>query len=469
MPTLSSRSRPSATPARQRQTDQIAELPQYQPPIAPLNERAQQALQALLRTHPPRRVTEHLEKASKHVTESAGTANEEVTNRRLEYESKKAKQEAKGLEPDHDMLAELEELAGRIDGLTRRLDKSMREIVDNQAFAQDLPEIMKTITAKANDLSTQNTAATFTQTQRATRRQRVLDDDEADSDGDQEMEDVKSGSHLAANDAASSLFQSSLALQSRDWNSKSLTARYSTANDYVGFYRTVHETKFADGNAPPLPRANTWFADEEETTGSVVEQDDEDIAIESERISVRCPITLLPFQDPVTSTCCPHSFERSAIMPMMKLPRNQSQSQPRVKETPCPICGKRLTVADLRSDPALLAKTKRVLAAEARAQQEGSDDDEDDDAPRGTQRRAELLGSSPFTASKNIAKSVKQERRSALSRGNSIVPSASRLEEVDVIPSTQMTSGGAVMVDLGDDEEEDHDDDDDDDDDDMEA
>lgn len=48
-----------------------------------------------------------------------------------------------------------------------------------------------------------------------------------------------------------------------------------------------------------------------------IDDDDEDLAVASERISIKCPITLLPMKDPVTSQKCPHSFEKEAILSMI--------------------------------------------------------------------------------------------------------------------------------------------------------
>lgn len=46
-------------------------------------------------------------------------------------------------------------------------------------------------------------------------------------------------------------------------------------------------------------------------------ESDSDIEIESARQSYNCPITLRPFSSPVTSSLCPHSFEETAIVPMI--------------------------------------------------------------------------------------------------------------------------------------------------------
>jgi SUMO ligase MMS21 Smc5/6 complex component len=69
--------------------------------------------------------------------------------------------------------------------------------------------------------------------------------------------------------------------------------------------------------------------------------DDDDIEIEGEHISLKCPLTLLPFKDPVTSKKCPHSFERNAILPMIQSSEarvggvRRGEGERAVK---CPIC-----------------------------------------------------------------------------------------------------------------------------------
>lgn len=94
-----------------------------------------------------------------------------------------------------------------------------------------------------------------------------------------------------------------------------------------------------------MPHASTWFPQEDNTNGPSNGEDDT-LQVASERISIKCPITLLPMQDPVTSTKCPHSFEREAILSMMNASdvrvdsegaaaRRGTQS---VKGMKCPVC-----------------------------------------------------------------------------------------------------------------------------------
>ncbi|KKY20473.1 putative chromosomal organization and dna repair protein [Phaeomoniella chlamydospora] len=460
MPSLSSRSRPSATPLRERRPDQNPEAFEYESPVAPLNEEAQQALDALLQAHSTRRLMDHVENLTKIVTDVAGQVNDAGSDAKENYAKKRARIEANGEEPNEDDLRQLETLTGRIDGLTQRLDKTMREIVDSNIFVSALPGIVDEVKNGAAGTSTQLTTTTFAQSQRRTRA-RVIEDeeDEIDSElgevGHADIDGMGTQPTAPSPDSApSAVFKKAVTAQNDVWNSKTLTSRYSTADQYVGFYKTVHDAKNPGDNAPPLPHASTWFLAEEDPESSVLEDpqgEDEDLEVMAERISGRCPITTEYFRNPVTSTKCGHSFEHYAILQMMKPPapsRSQrSQTQSLVKTTPCPVCDVPLTANDLRADPALLRKAKRLEAAEIKAREENSDD-EDDDAPRGTQQRAHRIGSSPAGTARSRVQQVKQERISKTPRASSTISDA-----VHTIPDTQVTRGSDMTEDTSNEED----------------
>lgn len=178
---------------------------------------------------------------------------------------------------------------------------------------------------------------------------------------------------------------------------------YSENNDYKGFYRIIHDSKHPDDAIPPLPHPSTWFAHLEDTNafarsptaapsrntrqqrtraGSSTSADSDDLAIERERISLKCPLTLLPFRDPVTSTKCPHSFEREAITSMisqspMTAPSQSSTSARggrRIRAVKCPVCSEVLTNNDLRDDPVLVRRVRRAETALRREREEEEDE-----------------------------------------------------------------------------------------------
>ena len=110
-----------------------------------------------------------------------------------------------------------------------------------------------------------------------------------------------------------------------------LTIYYSYAanNDYVGFRKIIHDARHPGEDAPPMPHASTWFLESQETLGAGNDgaggqaaagvDDDEEVAIASEKKSVKCPITLQTMVEPLSSIKCPHSFEGFAILDMLRL------------------------------------------------------------------------------------------------------------------------------------------------------
>lgn len=153
------------------------------------------------------------------------------------------------------------------------------------------------------------------------------------------------------------------------------------------------------------------------------EEDDADIEIERERISLKCPLTLITFQDPVKSTKCVHSFERQAIEEMIKassmtIPASEGDFQGgnrnararRVRAVPCPVCSVPLAMSNLESDLVLARRVRRMRAAELREQEDvelggdrrrqngvmldsddGEDEDEDEDHNGGRNNQTRLM------------------------------------------------------------------------------
>ena len=135
---------------------------------------------------------------------------------------------------------------------------------------------------------------------------------------------------------------------------KTLTS-YAQNNDYIGFKKLVYDAQFPDDDAPPMPHASTWFSDEtpdtsdpkeggaEAASGSRPAGVDDELTVASEKISIKCPITLLPMKDPVTSNKCPHSFEKEAILSLINVSDEVVEGTGRrgargKKAMQCPIC-----------------------------------------------------------------------------------------------------------------------------------
>lgn len=122
--------------------------------------------------------------------------------------------------------------------------------------------------------------------------------------------------------------------------------RYASNNDYIGFKKIVHDSRHPEDDARPMPHASTWFPGSPSNNtadGRTADNvDDDDLQVASERISLNCPLTLLPMREPVSSRKCPHSFERAAILELLsasrvKAPGNRGNG-PSEKAMKCPVC-----------------------------------------------------------------------------------------------------------------------------------
>jgi SUMO ligase MMS21 Smc5/6 complex component len=459
-----------------------------QPPVAPLNPAAQQALTDLLQAQASRkRLAACLTDAAKKLTEVAGQLNDRGTDQRLRHAKLQARLEANGEEMNEEDRVEHEDFQAKVKDLTQKMDHGIRGIIDGQTWLDNVPVTLKSVATKTGALAEATQQQTQGPTPIVTQRTRPEPGEGMDAD-DAENTDPPIANPPHSSDAPTALLRSAFAEQSSNWQSKSLKERYANSNEYTGFYRTVYDAKNPGENAPPIPHASLWFAEEEDPDSLLQsrsqakqgrqadDDEDSDVEIALERVSLKCPITLLPFRDPLTSMKCPHSFEKDAILDMLRLSSdylpftaNQEMELSQIRErralerkkneigiptVKCPVCSCTLVAADLKPDPVLLRKVKRVEAAMKRQRNPASDteeEDDDDEAPRGSQRKPVGLGSSPARRASGKAEMIKKER----ARSKSRIPQTQ-------LPSgtpTTITAGGATVVDLGEDDEEDEDED----------
>ncbi|KAJ5595091.1 uncharacterized protein N7459_001299 [Penicillium hispanicum] len=433
----------SATPARQRsslpqsrppasargrstpRTTSAPDLPEYQPPEAPLTADSQRQLANLRQSRQFRSLQLHLQQAVDKLRDSAGDMNERLIDARVRYEKLKDRQrngdEEDGDEQDaeNEEYQRLAETERKVDAVTGRMEEKVRQMIDSETRLQGLAEAMSNIEkeegeAQAAGLGTRQTRG---QRQRQRRNRDGEDEDDGDHEDDADYEGTpeREARQRNAQNPPSQRLVDILRQDTEKWNGLSLTeryverrfyvpcflpgfadhrpCRYAGHNSYIGFYRTVHDSKFPGDKRPPLPHSSTWFAHLEDTNVQRAGQSSasgasrpqgrqtrhrrqpspagsDDIAIERERISLNCPLTLLPYREPMTSTKCPHSFEREAIQDMI------SQSSflihapgggrgRRIRAVKCPVCSIPLTADDLRPDPVLHRRVRRAQELEA--------------------------------------------------------------------------------------------------------
>ena len=145
----------------------------------------------------------------------------------------------------------------------------------------------------------------------------------------------------------------------------------------------VHDAKFPNEEAPHLPHSSTWFSHPEDQNAGAPGQratrnrrepsPDDDIAIAREKVSLKCPITLQTFRDPVTSAKCRHTFERAAIEDMIRqsiITHVPVSGGRRVLAVRCPECSTINTQEDFRADHVILRRVKRAEEEKARRAEE---------------------------------------------------------------------------------------------------
>jgi hypothetical protein len=359
---MSSRSRHStARPAASRQSgvstpSRLADadtLPPYKKPSHPLDTEATRALREL-QGRSLNDVKRHSKQAAAAITASAENVNDTLRDHAEYIARRKKKWDAgKNLEDKDVEERNMEELRLKVEESTAKLEESMRAVIDSGVAAQRIDDTLDwlrtnapiTLEEEYRTQMTQREAQRQPQSQVGTQRRRTQN---VDGDGDTEMDEGPTpgptpldGSRIALT-GASELFTSRMQREKDTYTSLSLTARYARNNEYRDFKRIVHDAKYGD-EGPVLGHEDTWFTETgspvpgiTDSTQRSVFDDDDDIIVDKATISTRCPITYQQFKEPYSSIKCPHTFEKNAILDLIR--RGTVKIDQR-KAVYCPVAG----------------------------------------------------------------------------------------------------------------------------------
>lgn len=385
MPSLV-RGRPSASTnpaAGSRSAPPSHSLPAYEPPSQPLSKSAQRSL-ATLASANNERLKKHLKSASEVLGEATDNINVIATLTRQRAERTRSRRidegaagyEDAGADPENGDtgLGAAEELGEKVDGLTVEIEGKLRKLIDAQARlggrVGGLKEVVGQIernNAESGGEAGKGTQSTLGASQFRGRRTRGVEEEEEE----EEENDEDSGAHAGRQDQGSVgggpgvpvLLKQKMEEWEKSYNAMSMGDRYASHNDYVHFRQSLHYAIHAGSDPmPPVPHASTWFrstSDDNVTQGSQEQpylyqrasapaeeggDSGSDIEAVAASINIKCPVTLLPMKNPVTSTKCPHSFEKEAIEEMIRhSPTTTGGSGRRgtndgVKALKCPVC-----------------------------------------------------------------------------------------------------------------------------------
>lgn len=342
-------SRPSAAGTPNRNGNE--QLPPYKKPSHPLDAEASSALRQLQNRHLPD-VRRHNKQALEAVTSTAGIVND-MFREQSEYMSRRQKKwdAGKSLDDREDEETAMRELEAKVEEHNIKLEESMRAVIDSGFAEQRITETLDWLRQNAprqleDEYTTQMTQrATQRQTQAESQRRREEDNEDG---SDVDMDDGPTpgptpldGTRVALT-GVSELFTDRQQRKKDTYTSSSLTARYARNNEYRDFKRLVHDAKYGD-NGPPLGHEDTWFTETGSPAPGITNtqrgdfDDDDDIIMDKATISTRCPVTFQQYKEPYTSTKCPHTFEKNAILDMIRTSTHMASGGKKAVE--CPVTG----------------------------------------------------------------------------------------------------------------------------------
>ena len=328
---LVNRGRSSAVPSSPARSRASTALPTYEPPSCPLNDSARKALGELSNNRDAGGYGTHLKDSVNYLGHSVIDLQERLRGQRDRLANLRRRRAEKGIDdktPDEVRLeTHLASLSENVNSLSRESEVAVRDLIDRRAELEDQATVLGDLYTAA---VTQENAANATGNRR-TRNSRTTAAQQEDPEAAEAQQDAAAAAEDEAEDtkppppaSTRDAFRESRALKRSEFQQLTPYQRYAVNNDYANFKKLWHDGATPD-DGPPLPDASRWFrADGEPVLPSAadgqLEEDtggdgsDDDIAVAREVISLRCPLSLRPLEEPYTNQKCKHTFEKSYLL-----------------------------------------------------------------------------------------------------------------------------------------------------------
>lgn len=152
-----------------------------------------------------------------------------------------------------------------------------------------------------------------------------------------------------------------------EYKARTSRQKYGRHDLYSSFRETVWSAQNADENAG-MPPINDFIPKEDGD-----DSDDDDIEIGGITQQTKCPLSLQPLEDPMSSSVCKHSFDAKTLRDFFQDARGAQLA--------CPVtgCDKRFALKDCFLDEDLKQKVKIALKRRKKRQADDSDDAEEID------------------------------------------------------------------------------------------
>merc|ERR1712093_222460 len=291
---------------------------------------------------------------------------------------------------------------------TIQAEEAIRELID---FSDELAmqsAIMKDVVREI----------TSAPAPRRTARRRRRDVGSDDEEEEEEEEDAEPPAADPEQMSALELLRQAKEDHATKYASQSKRSRYGDNNDYKIFKQILHDAQNPNSGLP-VAHPSTWFPEENDGNGRRGRNDDEsdeEVIIASASESLKCPLTLRYYDDPVTNQKCKHTIDRAGLVDYHRTEARVfqgSHGNRRVAKCPQTGCDAMLALDDYERDELMARKVKRALNRE-RLQQQGNDDDDDIVAD--------------VDEEDNKAKVARIKRERARSRGLSMAPPAATMD-----------------------------------------
>lgn len=214
----------------------------------PLNQNALSELESLQKRNVNRsdltqaKLDDALKNAIGYLKDVVGSINDRGNEERNRRQNRLEKLQRDGKEESEDAKLEYERFQKKVNDLTTKMDESIRQVIDDQKWAQNVPASIEHIITTSRDI------------QNRQRHQEAEDDEDGDTRQITPPDEMES---------ASALFNAAQSTAGTEWSGQTLTQRYARHHEYIDFYKTRHEAQNQGERAPPLPHSDMWFAAEE--------------------------------------------------------------------------------------------------------------------------------------------------------------------------------------------------------------
>ena len=219
-----------------------------QPQATPLNADALLALQRLEKgdgSATSKYLQTAFDRAAALCRISSDQVNERGDSERTRRRNRLERHKSKGTEEGDIEKQQFEDYQARIDDLNQKLEQTIRQIITDKNLSANRAKAVQHVLTKSKDS--------------AIRRQQGREDN-----NDDESAMVIEIPRLDASEHATTLLRAAQSTFETDWNSLSLTERYSQDPIYSDFYTSRWDIQHQNVNPqPPMPKASMWFAAEE--------------------------------------------------------------------------------------------------------------------------------------------------------------------------------------------------------------